>query len=137
MTQSNTKQSFAPLTEREEWLGRQVVDIAIKMHKLLGPGLLESVYEKVFCYELSKRNVPFLKQSRVDIVYEELTVEDALRIDIFLEDSVIVELKAQENPHAVWEAQLLSYLKLTNKHLGFLVNFHVPLMKDGIKRMVI
>lgn len=101
MTQSNTKQSFAPLTKREEWLGRQVVDIAIKIHKLLGPGLLESVYEKVFCYELAMRNVSFAIQKRVDIVYEELIVEDALRLDIFLEDSVVVELKAQENPHAV------------------------------------
>lgn len=137
MTQSNTKQTFAPLTEREEWLGRQVVDSAIKIHKALGPGLLESVYEKVFCFELMKRNVLFTKQKRVDILYEDLVVEDALRVDIFLEDKVVVELKAQENPHVVWEAQLLSYLKLTDKRLGFIVNFHVPLMKDGIKRMVL
>ena len=136
MTQSNTKQDFAPLTDRENWLGRQIVDIAIKIHKTLGPGLLESVYERVFCYELARRNIPFTKQRRVDIVYEDLIVEDALRVDIFLEDKVIVELKAQENPHIVWEAQLLSYLKLTDKRLGFIVNFHVPLMKDGIKRMV-
>lgn len=136
MAPSSTKQSFAPLTDRDNWLGRQAVDIAIKIHKALGPGLLESVYERVFCYELAKRDIPFLKQRRVDIVYEELIVEDALRVDIFLEDSVIVELKAQENPHVVWEAQLLSYLKLTDKRLGFIINFHVPLMKEGIKRMV-
>ncbi len=136
MTQSSTKQSFAPLTEGEEWLGRQAVDIAIKIHKALGPGLLESIYERVFCYELTKRNIAFTKQKRVDILYEDLIVEDALRVDIFLDNKVIVELKAQENPHVVWEAQLLSYLKLTDKRLGFLINFHVPLMKDGIKRMV-
>lgn len=74
----------------------------------------------------------------MDIIYDsELVIEDALRVDIFVDDSVIVELKAQENPHVVWEAQLLSYLKLTEKRLGFIINFHVPLMKDGIKRMVL
>lgn len=137
MTQSNTEKNFPELTSRENWLGGQIVDIAICVHKALGPGLLESVYEKVFCYELAKRSIPFVKQRRVDIVYEELVVEDALRVDIFVDDKIIVELKAQENPHVVWEAQLLSYLKLTGKRLGYIVNFHVPLMKNGLRRMVL
>jgi len=73
----------------------------------------------------------------VPIYFDDLKIDDGLRLDILIEDLVIVELKAQENYHPVWEAQLLSYLKLTNRRLGFLVNFHVPLMKDGIKRMVL
>ena len=142
MTQSNTEKSFMPLTERQQWLTAQIVDTAFKIHTTLGPGLLESVYEKVFCYGLSKRDIPFSKQKRVDILYEELVIEDALRVDIFVEDSIvedsiIIELKAQENPHPVWEAQLLSYLKLTNRRLGYILNFHVPLMKQGIKRMIL
>ncbi len=108
-----------------------------KIHRHLGPGLLESVYEKCFCYELQTRNISFRKQVIAPINYETLSVEEGLRIDILVEDSIIVELKAQENYHPVWEAQLLSYLKLTGKRLGYLINFHVPLMKDGIKRMIL
>ena len=73
----------------------------------------------------------------MDILYEQLVIEDSLRVDIFVEDAIIVELKAQEPPHPVWEAQLLSYLKLTNRRLGYILNFHVPLMKQGIKRMIL
>ena len=108
-----------------------------KVHKTLGPGLLESVYEKCFCYELGKRNIPFTKQKAVLILYDSLTIDEGLRIDILVDDLIIIELKAQENYHPVWEAQLLSYLKLTNKRLGYILNFHVPLMKDGIKRMIL
>lgn len=137
MTQSNTEKMFLPLTERQQWLTSQIIDVALKIHKTLGSGLLESVYEKVFCYELCKRNIPFSKQKRVDILYEDLVIEDALRVDIFVEDSIIIELKAQENPHPVGEAQLLGYLKLTQRRLGYILNFHVPLMKQGIKRMIL
>jgi GxxExxY protein len=99
--------------------------------------LLESVYEKCFCYELAKRNIPYLRQKSVEIIYDKLVIDDGLRIDILVDELVIVELKAQENYHPVWEAQLLSYLKLTNKRLGYILNFHVPLMKEEIKRMVL
>ncbi len=71
------------------------------------------------------------------IIYQQLKIDDGLRLDLLVDDSIIVEFKAQENYHPVWEAQLLSYLKLTGKRLGFLINFHVPLMKDGIKRLII
>lgn len=125
------------LTPQEERIANQVVDIAIKIHKKLGPGLLESVYEKCFAYELAHRNLAFIKQKSVPIHYENLLIEDGLRLDLLVEDLVIIELKAQENYHPVWEAQLLSYLKLTNKRLGLLLNFHVPLMKNGIKRMIL
>ncbi len=121
----------------QEELGKQVVDIAFQIHKTLGPGLLESVYEKCFCYELNKRNIRFVTQKKVPIVYDNINFEEGLRLDLLIENLVIVELKAQENYHPVWEAQLLSYLRLTGKKLGFIINFTVPLIKDGIKRMVL
>ncbi len=121
----------------QESIGKQIVDIAFHLHKALGPGLLESVYEKCFCYELTKRRMKFITQKKVPIIYDSLTFEEGLRLDLLVEDLVIVELKAQENYHPVWEAQLLSYLKLTNKQLGYIINFTVPLIKDGIKRMVL
>ena len=124
-------------SEREEYLATQIVDIAIKIHRELGPGLLESVYAKCFYYELVKREIQFIKQKEVPIIYQTLQIDDGLRLDLLIEDLIIIELKAQENYHPVWDAQLLSYLKLTNKRLGFLVNFHVPLMKDGIKRIIL
>lgn len=128
---------YQKLSEREEFIASQIVDIAIRVHKQLGPGLLESVYEKIYCYELSKRQLLFQRQREVPIFYEGISIDDGLRLDLLIEDLVIVELKAQENFHPVWEAQLLSYLKLSGKRLGFLINFHVPLMKDGIKRMIL
>ena len=128
---------YKKLSEREEYLATQIVDIAIKIHRELGPGLLESVYAKCFYYELVEREIQFIKQKEVPIIYQTLQIDDGLRLDLLIEDLIIIELKAQENYHPVWEAQLLSYLKLTNKRLGFLVNFHVPLMKDGIKRMIL
>jgi len=137
MTQSNTGINHKPLAEREKWLASQIVDIAIRIYKSLGPGLLESVYEKCFCYELTKRNIKFLRQRCVEIIYDDLAIDEGLRIDILVDNLVIVELKAQENYHTVWEAQLLSYLKLTGKRLGYILNFHVPLMKNGVKRMIL
>ncbi|HEX2606920.1 MAG TPA: GxxExxY protein [Flavisolibacter sp.] len=137
MTQGFTENKFDPLSEREKWLADQIVGSAIMIHKTVGPGLLESVYEQCFCYELDKRNIPFERQQSIPIEYDELVVENGLRVDVIIDDLVIVELKAQENSHPVWQAQLLSYLKLTNKRLGYILNFHVPLMKDGIKRMIL
>jgi GxxExxY protein len=124
------------LNEHVEWLGKQIVDIAFQIHKTLGPGLLEKVYEACFAYELTKRNIPFVAQRKVPIIYDNITFEEGLRLDLLVDDLIIVEIKAQENYHPVWEAQLLSYLKLADKNLGFLLNFTVPLIKHGIKRMV-
>lgn len=128
---------FAKLSDKEEYFAKQIVDIAVKIHKELGPGLLESIYAKCFYYELFNRNIKYEKQKEVPIIYQSLIIDEGLRLDLLVEDLVIIELKAQENYHPVWEAQLLSYLKLTNKRLGFLINFHVPLMKDGIKRLIL
>jgi GxxExxY protein len=128
---------YKKLSEREEFLASQIVGIAIKIHKELGPGLLESVYAKCFYYKLIKRDIQYIKQKEVPIIYQTLHIDDGLRLDLLVEDLIIIEFKAQENYHAVWEAQLLSYLKLASKRLGFLINFHVPLMKDGIKRIIL
>ncbi|MBB1283450.1 GxxExxY protein [Flavisolibacter sp. BT320] len=137
MAQGNTEKVYVPLTARENWLAEQVVNVAITIHKALGPGLLESVYEKVFCFELTKRQIPFQRQMTAPIIYDELVFDEGLRIDILVDDLVILELKAQENFHPVWEAQLLSYLKLTGKRLGYILKFHTPLMKEGIKRRIL
>ncbi len=128
---------YTKLSEQEEYLAKQIVDIAFKIHKNLGPGLLESVYAKCFCYELFVRQINYQQQQEVLIVYETITIDGRLRLDLLIENLVVGELKAQENYHPVWEAQILSYLKLTGKRLGFLINFHVPLIKDGIKRMIL
>ena len=135
--QRSTKNMYITLSEREEYLAKQIVDIAVKIHKELGPGLLESVYAKCFYFELFNRDINYEKQKEVPIIYQSLIVDEGLRLDLLVEDLIIVEFKAQENYHPVWDAQLLSYLKLTGKRLGFLINFHVPLMKDGIKRLIL
>ena len=128
---------FLPLSEREKWLTNEIVGIAISIHKELGPGLLESIYEKSFCHELTLKKIYFKRQVKVDLVYKGLFLDEGLRIDILVDNLIIIELKAQDDYHPIWEAQLLSYLKLTNKRLGYIINFHVPLMKKGIKRMIL
>lgn len=133
----NTTPMHQVISESENKIGYAIVDIAFTIHRSLGPGLLESVYEKCFCYELQKRKIHFVRQQIVPIQYEQLLIEDGLRLDLLVNNSIIIELKAQENYHPVWEAQLLSYLKLTGKRVGYLINFHVPLMKDGYKRFVL
>ena len=137
MAADNKAVAFKPISEREKWLTGQIVDIAITVHKALGPGLLVSVYEKCVCYELSKRNIPFVQQKCATIFYDKMVISDALKIDVLVDDLIILEMKAQENYHPVWAAQLLSCLRLTGKRLGYILNFHVPLMKDGIKRMIL
>jgi len=125
------------ISEQREWLGKQIVDIAFHIHKALGPALLESVYETCFCYELTKRQIPFIRQKKVPVFYDNIEFAEGLRLDLLVDDLIIIELKAQENYHPVWEAQLLSYLKLSDKRLGYIINFTVPLIKDGIKRMIL
>lgn len=136
MVNSIEQKDFEPLTAREQWLANQIIDIAICIHKAFGPGLMESVYEKCFCYELGKRNIPFERQKTVRLQYDGLVIDEGLRIDILVDGLVVVELKAQEYYHPVWDAQVLSYLKLSGKRLGYILNFNVPLMKKGIKRMI-
>lgn len=110
---------YAPVSQREEVLAKQTVNAAYTVHKRLGPGLLEKVYEACFCHELKKVGVSFQRQLDIAIVYDGLVFDEALRLDVLVEDLVICELKAVEQVNPVWEAQVLSHLKLTGKRLGF------------------
>ena len=128
---------FEKLTEKEESLGKEIINCIFKVHKELGPGLLEKVYEVCFCHELFKKGIEFKRQLSIPIIYDGITFDEGLRLDVLVEELVICELKAQDQLNAVWEAQVLSHLKLTNKRLGYLINFNVPLIKDGIKRFIL
>ena len=136
MGRSNRKK-FAPLSIEEERIGRAIVNAAYHVHKSLGPGLLEKVYEVCFCHILSKKGLNVHRQIDIPISFEGMVFEEGLRLDVLVNDLVICELKAVETVNPVWEAQLLSHLKLTNKRLGYLINFNVPLIKKGIKRMIL
>jgi GxxExxY protein len=125
-----------PISARAEEVATAVVDAAVKVHRALGPGLLESVYEACLCYELSKRGIPYQRQVSLPVRYEEVFIETGFRLDVLVDECVIVELKSIEAIAPIHEAQLLTYLKLANLRLGFILNFNVPLMKQGIKRMV-
>ena len=120
----------------EEEIGRQVVDACIRVHSVLGAGLLEGVYEACLAYELEKRGLKVKRQMALSIVYDDLKVDNAFRIDLLVGDKVVIEIKAVDNLLPVHSAQLLSYLKLGRYKLGFLLNFNVVHMKNGIKRMV-
>lgn len=122
--------------KRENQISGIILDSAIAVHAALGPGLLESAYEECLCYELSTRGLKFRKQVPVHIQYGTVRLEAAYRLDLIVEDLVIVELKAVEKLMPIHEAQLLSYLKLSGKKLGLLINFHVLRLKDGYKRIV-
>ena len=125
------------MSEKEERIAKAIVDSAYAVHSVLGPGLLEHVYEVCFCHELSKRGLNYQRQVVVPIVYDGIKFDEGLRLDVLVEDLVICELKAVEEMHPVFLAQLLTYLKLTGKRLGFLINFNVPVIKHGIKRVVL
>lgn len=112
-----------------------IVDCCIKIHKTLGPGLLESVYEEVLTYELRKNNLKCDRQIGVPVIYDEITMDLGFRADLIVEDKVIVELKSVENILPVHKKQLLTYLKLLGMKVGLLTNFNVELMKDGITRV--
>lgn len=126
-----------PLSDAIEAVAREIVDAAFKVHQTLGPGLLESVYEICLCHELTKRGIACVRQVPVNIVYDGVVIEAGLRIDLLVADEVIVEIKAVDQMIPVYDAQLLTYLKLTNRRLGFLINFNSPLLKHGIKRMIL
>lgn len=127
---------FQPIPARAEEVAAHIIDSAVRVHSHLGPGLLESVYETCLCHELSKRDIPFRRQVEVPVSYDGIRLDSGLRIDILADNCVIVELKVVEKVLPVHEAQLLTYLKLADCRLGLLLNFNVPLMKHGIKRMV-
>jgi GxxExxY protein len=126
-----------PIPDLIERVAKEVIDASFKVYQTLGPGLLESVYETCLVHEFSKRGLSCVRQTPVTIKYDDWQIEAGLRIDILVEDSVVVELKAVEEMKPLFEAQLLTYLKLSDKRLGFLINFNSVLLKQGLKRMVL
>ena len=123
------------MVETNEVTG-QIVDSAMRVHSRLGPGLLESAYEACLAYELQKRGLELHRQLPLPIIYDGLRLDAGYRIDILVERTVIVELKAVEAINPVHRAQLLSYLRLSQKRVGLLINFHVRHLRDGIERFV-
>ena len=128
---------YEPIPKKDEQIGKLIVDAAFAVHKNLGAGLLENVYEVCFCHELSKRNLSFRRQVVVPIVYDGITFDEGFRLDVLVKERIICELKAIEKLLPVHTAQLLTYLKLSDKRLGYLISFNVPLIKHGIKRVVL
>jgi GxxExxY protein len=122
------------LTENE--ISKILLNIFISIHRQLGPGLLESVYEEVICHELINHGLEFQRQKGISVFYNGLKMDLGFRADIIVSDKVIIEIKSVEQLAPVHHKQLLTYLKLTDKKLGFLVNFNVNLVKDGIVRLV-
>lgn len=120
----------------ENDISGQIIDAAIAVHSKLGPGLLETVYEVVLAHELRKRGLTCERQQPVPIVYDNIHFDEGFRIDIFVEAKVIVELKSVEQVHPVHKKQVLTYLRLTNKRLGLLLNFGEEYLKDGLTRLV-
>ncbi len=129
--------SYEPVSREVDRIAKAIVESTFVVHKSLGPGLLESVYEICFCHELSKRNLKFKRQVAIPIVYDGIRFDEALRLDVLVEDEIICELKAVDAMLPVFKAQLLSQMKLTKKRLGFLINFNAPRIKDGIERLIL
>jgi GxxExxY protein len=119
----------------ENELAKIVIGLCIKIHRTLGPGLLESVYEEVLCYELKKLGIAFTRQQAIGLVYDDLVMDIGFRTDVFVENKLIVELKSAQDVAPVHYKTLLTYLRLTDKKLGLLINFNVELLKDGITRV--
>ena len=120
----------------ENEIGDAIISAAMKVHSAVGPGLLESAYETCILYEAEKKHIPARRQVLVPIRYDDLTIDNGYRIDLLVGDRVVVELKAVEAILPVHRSQLLSYLRLGGFKLGYLLNFHVAHMRDGIVRMV-
>ena len=115
----------------------KIIGAAIEVHKTLGPGLIESAYQACLAHELSSRGVVFEREKRLPVTYKGLQLDCGYRPDFIVEDAVIVELKAVEKVLPIHEAQLITYLKLSGCHVGLLINFNVPVLKDGITRRVL
>lgn len=122
--------------EKLEIIASEVIGAAIEVHRILGPGLLESTYEKCLCKELDLRKISYKRQEKLEVNYKGELIEEAYRLDIIVEDELILELKAVEELKEIHKYQLLTYLKLSNKKLGLLINFNVSLLKNGIKRII-
>lgn len=127
---------FTEPTPRENELATQIIGCAMIVHRHFGPGLVESVYETCLCHELAKTGLAVVRQKRQPIVYDGITFDDPFKVDVFVNDTIIIENKVVETVLPLHKAQLRSYLKLANRRLGLLINFNVERLKDGIHRVV-
>jgi GxxExxY protein len=130
MASSSTNQHRDPLTEK-------VIGLAIEIHRALGPGLLESAYEECLCFELKCHDLPYRRQVPLPVVYKSVRLDCGYRMDVVVNDHLILELKTVEKLIPIHEAQLLTYLKLSGMRTGLLLNFSTPALKNGLKRMVL
>ncbi|HYF70874.1 MAG TPA: GxxExxY protein [Ohtaekwangia sp.] len=128
---------FRKLSEADEAVGSVIVQSSFKVHQELGPGLLEKIYEACLAYDLRKAGLAVARQIDVPIQYDGIVFNEGLRLDLLVENKVVIEVKAVDQVHPVWQAQVLSHLKLTGLRLGYLINFNVPLIKHGIKRIIL
>jgi GxxExxY protein len=126
-----------PDFERADRLSREVIGAAIEVHRIMGPGLLESIYEKCLCHELTLRGLQWVNQQWVTVRYKTMQYEEELRFDVLVEGCLLVEIKAVQEMPPIFQAKLLSYMKLRNVPLGLLINFHELRLVDGIKRMIL
>jgi len=122
---------------RYEELTKEIIGGAIEVHKAVGPGLLEGVYEECLCHELKLRNLNFERQILVPVTYKGVTLDCGYRLDLLIEGTVILELKSVDRIHPIFEAQLLTYMRLLQKPVGLLINFNVPMLRSGIVRKVL
>ncbi len=120
----------------ENEISEKIIGAAIEVHRILGPGLLESVYEDALCHELHLRGVQFVRQQSVPIPFKGIKLGTDLRLDLLVEGKVIVDLKAKEELSIIDKPKLLTYLRLSEKSLGLIINFHVEVLRDGISRVV-
>jgi GxxExxY protein len=118
-------------------LSNKVIGYALNVHRELGPGLLESTYEQCLCYELSKAGLQFERQKELQVKYQEVQIDCGYKLDILVEDKLILELKSVEKLQRIHEAQLMTYMKLSNVGIGLLINFNTVLLRDGIRRLVL
>ncbi|MGR3178481.1 MAG: GxxExxY protein [Candidatus Anammoxibacter sp.] len=123
-------------TKKSDELSNRIIGAAIEVHRTLGSGLLESAYEECLCYELKLKSISFERQNSLPVTYKGVHLDCGYRLDILVEKLVIVELKTVEDIEPIHEAQLLTYLKLSDLWLGILINFNVPVLKEGIRRIV-
>jgi GxxExxY protein len=125
---------YEPIPAELDRIGKIIVDAAFRVHSTLGPGLLEKVYQVCLAYELEKRGLRVRREAPVDIVYDTIRVQEAYRTDLLVEESVTVEVKAEKD-HPVFFAQAMTHVRLSGHRLGYLINFHCVLIKDGIRRI--
>ncbi len=124
------------IIQRENELAKASLDVCFRIHKLYGPGLFESVYEEIFCYELHKEGILFERQKPIALVHQEIKLDAGFRADVVIENKLLIELKSVETLADIHYKQVQTYLKLTNLKLGLLINFNVVYLKDGIKRII-